>query len=463
MFAASTAHALNHVQVESKEITGMGQVEISVGVYVTNDVPISSFVCPLELRQLRGDAYLSKDPFMRKNVSGRLAFGNAFETIGEGYTPLSHDCTGPVSHAYAIFQQFWDRVAPDAVFLSRIWVDQVVPIGTDGVPGSGVPSLQILLRTNGLSGCFEIDTCCVIPSEHLGGVNEYGEPVAFSFEKGYICTGRPLPANAVYLDSVSVDAGADSVKVGVYIENLVDLAGIAFPLEFRSVNGAAFVRDFADVQIGGRLSASGLVESVIGPDYYGAPSVDDCEDFGFDSSGGGVGEPLFVSPDGLLWSGYRIDGPVLAPGYDGYPGNGDPSLVICFDVKDAPGRFEIDTCCLAPGNHLSFISADDMSTIVPEFHKGIVIVGLVADSEAESPCTCHTDPVCDGVINVLDVVQAVNVAFRAVTAPIEQSAGCSWTRTDVDCNGTTNVFDVVRFVDVAFRGADAAQSFCNPD
>jgi hypothetical protein len=63
------------------------------------------------------------------------------------------------------------------------------------------------------------------------------------------------------------------------------------------------------------------------------------------------------------------------------------------------------------------------------------------------------NPVCDGVVNVFDVVVAVDVAFRAGT-PVTD-AGCPRERTDVDCNGVTNVFDVVKFVDVAL-------AFCNP-
>jgi hypothetical protein len=71
------------------------------------------------------------------------------------------------------------------------------------------------------------------------------------------------------------------------------------------------------------------------------------------------------------------------------------------------------------------------------------------------------DPQCDGVIvNILDVVRAVDVAFRGVAPTFDIL--CPGARTDVNCNGATEVFDVVKFVDVAFRAANPATAFCDP-
>ncbi|HUU45041.1 MAG TPA: hypothetical protein VM118_04845 [Acidobacteriota bacterium] len=82
-----------------------------------------------------------------------------------------------------------------------------------------------------------------------------------------------------------------------------------------------------------------------------------------------------------------------------------------------------------------------------------------ADRNAFCQCPCHTDPQCDGVTNVLDVVHAVNVAFRGALPVFDD--GCPYERTDVDCTGFTNVLDVVRMVNVAFRGALPATQFCD--
>jgi len=81
-------------------------------------------------------------------------------------------------------------------------------------------------------------------------------------------------------------------------------------------------------------------------------------------------------------------------------------------------------------------------------------------AEPGCPCDCHSDPQCDGETNVLDVVTAVNVAFRGATAATDP--GCANEQTDVSCDGVTNVIDVVKFVNVAFRSGDAAIQFCNP-
>ncbi|HUU45891.1 MAG TPA: hypothetical protein VM118_09175, partial [Acidobacteriota bacterium] len=75
-------------------------------------------------------------------------------------------------------------------------------------------------------------------------------------------------------------------------------------------------------------------------------------------------------------------------------------------------------------------------------------------------CPCHGDPQCDGATDVLDVVKAVNVAFRgavAITDPL-----CPTEQTDVSCDGVTNVIDVVKFVNVAFRNGDVMAEFCDP-
>jgi len=94
-------------------------------------------------------------------------------------------------------------------------------------------------------------------------------------------------------------------------------------------------------------------------------------------------------------------------------------------------------------------------------------IGFWYGAAGSGSCAClpcfadpMPNPVCDGVVNVFDVVAAVDVAFRAGT-PVTD-AGCPRERTDVDCNGVTNVFDVVKFVDVAFRAGDPALAFCNP-
>jgi hypothetical protein len=77
-------------------------------------------------------------------------------------------------------------------------------------------------------------------------------------------------------------------------------------------------------------------------------------------------------------------------------------------------------------------------------------------------CDCFADPACDGTTNVLDVVQAANVAFRGGAPIFDPNAQCPFDPVDVDCSGTVNVIDVVRLVNVAFRAGDPALQFCDP-
>jgi hypothetical protein len=77
-------------------------------------------------------------------------------------------------------------------------------------------------------------------------------------------------------------------------------------------------------------------------------------------------------------------------------------------------------------------------------------------------CDCHADPSgCDGAVDVIDVVLAVNVAFRNFPDQADPNLHCLYTPTDVDCDGATGVLDVVRFVNVAFRNFDAETEFCD--
>lgn len=81
-------------------------------------------------------------------------------------------------------------------------------------------------------------------------------------------------------------------------------------------------------------------------------------------------------------------------------------------------------------------------------------------------CACHTDPApiggCDGVPDVLDVVQVINVAFRGAELIADPNANCPYETTDVDCSASTDIIDVVRMVNVAFRGSNPATEFCDP-
>lgn len=82
-------------------------------------------------------------------------------------------------------------------------------------------------------------------------------------------------------------------------------------------------------------------------------------------------------------------------------------------------------------------------------------------AESVCDCPCKYDPSCDGVVSdVLDVVQAVGVAFRGLAAI--QDPNCPAQRTDVNNDGGTDVLDVVKIVNVAFRGQVISGNYVDP-
>jgi hypothetical protein len=88
--------------------------------------------------------------------------------------------------------------------------------------------------------------------------------------------------------------------------------------------------------------------------------------------------------------------------------------------------------------------------------------GVCIPPPTECVCVCHADPVCDGVMNVLDVVSTVDVVFRNSGEQTDPGPLCATKQTDVNCDFMSNIVDVVRIINVAFRNGDPAIEFCDP-
>ena len=90
--------------------------------------------------------------------------------------------------------------------------------------------------------------------------------------------------------------------------------------------------------------------------------------------------------------------------------------------------------------------------------------------EVMCDCDCHADPyeipagsgTCDGLVDVLDVIQVVNIAFRGSPFVADPNVLCPYSRTDANCDNQTDILDVTAFVNVTFRGASPAAIFCSP-
>jgi hypothetical protein len=209
-------------------------------------------------------------------------------------------------------------------------------------------------------------------------------------------------ANSIVVESKTVDPGETDVTIGVYVSNSVALNSLIMPLEIRQGTPCSYIADNFDFTVQGRVLASGLMDNALAA-YYPTPDPTNwCSGPVSRTYQGGESTPVnfFTSPDALVWWGIRVSGQPLQSGIDVIP-----SFLLTFDVTSTPGQFEVDTCCRHPSTHLEFTDTGDQPVPV-DFTMGTVTI-------SGKPCNNRPEDVnCDGVVDVLDVVKAVNVAFR---------------------------------------------------
>jgi hypothetical protein len=127
-----------------------------------------------------------------------------------------------------------------------------------------------------------------------------------------------------------------------------------------------------------------------------------------------------VSPDGCILvsfgqgcdnCGDDID---LDPGTE-VPGTDTPSLLLRFEVNDVEGIFEIDTCCITPVNHLSFVDRNS-ALVVPSFTKGVITV----EAPLENSVVVESKQVLPGATGVRVGVYISNaVEIYKIVLPLE--------------------------------------------
>jgi hypothetical protein len=271
--------------------------------------------------------------------------------------------------------------------------------------------------------------------------------------------------NSVVIESKQVLPGATNLTVGVYFSNAIPIVALVLQLEFREIDAGAYLQTVFVPQMNpaGRMWHSVLgYANPEGPNAipterkYDAPAGIPCS--GPTSSTYQGTSTLLVpsSPDGFLFETHSVadesgDGGIdFHPGME-VPGVDIPSYSFTFDVSNVSGRFEIDTCCIRPTVHLIYVNRNTEAVPV-QFTKGIITIGCF--------CRCHGDPECDGAADILDVVRAVNTAFR--NAPEVTDQDCTHSRTDLDASGVTNVIDVARLIDLAMNNGQPEEIVSDP-
>lgn len=283
-------------------------------------------------------------------------------------------------------------------------------------------------------------------------------------------SARSAMVNSVIVESQTLMIGVPGSVVGVSISNTSPIAGLVLPLEIRPLNPGASVAQRIDFV----LNSNGRVAN--SPLGYADPSPDSLWPEAFMTfhrscvtcsvaCSGPIANTYCaedtscsfpINPYGLFFSTVSSGSPQngesisMDPGSD--PGTtADASLqIILTQIGSTPGFFEIDTCCWTPANHIAF-AAESGAITSPAFTKGLI--------EIRCDCSCHADPVCDGIINIQDVVQMVNVLFRDYLPGPHPY--CPVPLEDVNCSGITDIVDLVSVIDVGFRDADPDTTFCN--
>lgn len=137
--------------------------------------------------------------------------------------------------------------------------------------------------------------------------------------------------------------------------------------------------------------------------------------------------------------------------------NGGPNDVVAspmyYDALSGDFRLQSGSPCINAGD------PEPMYNDIDGSRNDMGAVAAVCD------CACLSDPLCDHVTDLLDVIFVIGNAFRGLEEMnddfcFSHSDGSVGGRTDVNCSGYTDIVDVVRIIDVAFRGADPSSILC---
>ena len=212
----TSAWGANHVLVESKSVA-LGAAGVTIGVYVENDVELNAIVIPLEFREIT-----TSGGYMTNTLTVDAA--NRFTTSLIGFVTKNfypdEDNTNPLlcgGSGYMFFSAV-DFISPDAFMYSAVQVsDPCLPVGNDGVPPGGTPSLIITFDVTNVDGLFEIDSTCTTPGNHLVYSQcGPGTPVVPTFTRGLVTIGNPVfPPEVSDIPDQTIDEGSTFAQINL--------------------------------------------------------------------------------------------------------------------------------------------------------------------------------------------------------------------------------------------------------
>lgn len=177
----------NRVRVGSKAVQA-GETDVSVGVFIENLFDLEELTLPLEIRSITAGSFIAGSVNLDLNPAGRAFAANPSVSYSPyGMPKLTNTCSGPVSRTYeqagpANFD------SPDALLLQTDFDSGCLPAGSD----NHVPSYLLTFGVTSVDGSFQIDTCCIEPSQHLLFVEcGTGTPVAPDFFPGLVTIVAP--------------------------------------------------------------------------------------------------------------------------------------------------------------------------------------------------------------------------------------------------------------------------------
>lgn len=180
--------AANTVLIESKTVAA-GAAGVSIGVLLTNDVPLQIIVVPLEIRSVTNSAFIT---------AMAMSFGARLDTVLTGGIFTTHlgskapGCRGNIPSFQDVLYTETDvkhpvLQSPEGALFARTKVQtRALSTGSDITP-----SLVLTVDVGMAVGTFEIDTTCTVQNNHLYFIGDapIGQPfeaVVPVFTKGVI-------------------------------------------------------------------------------------------------------------------------------------------------------------------------------------------------------------------------------------------------------------------------------------